>query len=100
MIDGTALTATIGSSLGTAARNAWAVSWLGNGIEAHRPHPSVLVHDAPHARLSRFDGEGRATAGSPVLLVPPLAVPALCWDLRPGQSLAICALGEFLRTYI
>lgn len=85
MIDGGLL-----ASTRTAARNAWAVSWLGPGVEEPRPTPSEIVHDAPHAQLRRFLGpvDGAATAGRPVLLVPPLAVPASCWDLRPGQSLA------------
>ena len=71
----------------SAARNAWAVSWLGPGVERPRPHPSEVVHDAPHAQLRRFTSS-TPTTGRPVLLVPPLAVPATCWDLRPGQSLA------------
>lgn len=70
-----------------AVRNAWAISWLGKGIEVHRPSPSTVVYDDPHRRLTRFDRDSAAT-GNPVLLVPPLAAPAYCYDLRPGQSLA------------
>jgi len=45
------------------------------------------VYDEPHAQLRRFTSYAEQS-GKPVLLVPPLAVPASCWDLRPGQSLA------------
>jgi polyhydroxyalkanoate synthase len=71
----------------TAARNAWAISWLGVGVEAPSPRPAVVVYDEPHAQLRRFTSVAEPV-GKPVLLVPPLAVPASCWDLRPGQSLA------------
>lgn len=70
-----------------AVRNAWAISWLGRGIESHRQSPSTVLYDDPHRQLRRFDRNTPPT-GNPVLLVPPLAVPAYCYDLRPGQSLA------------
>ncbi|TSD96019.1 alpha/beta hydrolase [Skermania sp. ID1734] len=74
------------AAVDTAARNAWALSF-GEGIERHVPTPSTLLFDEPHRQLRRFgrDGDRR---GRPVLLVPPLAAPATCFDLRPGQSLA------------
>lgn len=75
----------------TAVRNAWALSWFGSwfgaGVEAPAPHPSTVIADEPHAQVRRYRSPG-PTQGDPVLLVPPLAVPASCWDLRPGQSLA------------
>lgn len=71
----------------TVARNAWAISWFGKGVERAQPRPTEIVADAPHGQLRRFTSYA-AQAGKPVLLVPPLAVPAWCWDLRPGQSLA------------
>ncbi|MBF6131950.1 alpha/beta hydrolase [Nocardia otitidiscaviarum] len=68
----------------TAARNAWALTF-GAGIEAPEPTPSTVLDDRPHRLLHRYDG---ATADAPaVLLVPPLAAPAFCFDLRPDQSL-------------
>ncbi|WP_092803566.1 alpha/beta fold hydrolase [Rhodococcus globerulus] len=67
----------------TSARNAWGLSF-GDGIEGRRRTPSTLISEGPHRDLYRF-GE---IQGRPVLLVPPLAVPAYCYDLRPGQSLA------------
>lgn len=68
----------------TAARNAWAVT-LGDGVEPPHATPSVVVHNEKHQVLRRFRDARR---GAPVLLVPPLAAPASCYDLRGGQSLA------------
>ncbi|WP_109528368.1 MULTISPECIES: alpha/beta hydrolase [Nocardia] len=72
-----------------AARNAWALTF-GTGVRDHDPAPSTVLWDEPHRRLSRFDGaeSDSATATSAVLLVPPLAAPALCFDLRADQSVA------------
>jgi polyhydroxyalkanoate synthase len=73
----------------TAARNAWALT-LGDGVEQPRRTPSEVLYDEEHRLLRRYarpDGE----PGDPVLLVPPLAAPATCFDLRPG-----CSLAEFL----
>lgn len=75
------------AELAGVARNAWAISWLGAGIEAPHTTPTELLLDEPHARVERFaPSEGQT--GNPVLLVTPLAVPVTCWDLRPTQSLA------------
>ena len=68
------------------ARNAWDVSWLGQGVDDSRPTPSETVYDEPHALLRQF-APSAAQQGKPILLVTPLAVPARCWDLRPDQSL-------------
>ncbi|WP_067536039.1 alpha/beta hydrolase [Nocardia crassostreae] len=69
----------------TAARNAWALTF-GDGIEAPEPTPSTVLSDAPHRLLSRYDGAD-ADADA-VLLIPPLAAPAFCFDLRPDLSMA------------
>ncbi|MFC9998239.1 alpha/beta hydrolase [Nocardia sp. NPDC127526] len=69
----------------TAARNAWALTF-GDGIEAPEPTPSTVLSEAPHRLLSRYDGA--AADAEAVLLVPPLAAPAFCFDLRPDLSLA------------
>lgn len=75
------------SALRHAARNAWAISPLGDGIEPRRPTPSTVLYEEPHARVERI-AASVAQAGDPVLLVTPLAVSVACWDLRTGQSLA------------
>lgn len=76
----------------TAARNAWALSPIGGGIDPEKHTPSVVVHDEKHQVLRRFGD----SAGRPVLMVPPLAAPATCFDLAPGQSVAefIASIGR------
>ncbi|GAB2991840.1 alpha/beta fold hydrolase [Nocardioides montaniterrae] len=82
-----------------AARNAWAISPLGAGIEKYAGLPTSVVYDRPHRRLLRYSGV--TTAGTrPVLLVPPLAVSIRCYDLRPGQSLAAHLVGARRPTYV
>ncbi|QDQ98390.1 alpha/beta hydrolase [Tomitella fengzijianii] len=73
-------------ALALAARNAWALTPFGGGIEQPAPLPSTVVHDSPHCTVRRYSSPG--ADGTPVLLVPPLAVSIDCYDLRPGQSLA------------
>ncbi|MEU7140025.1 alpha/beta fold hydrolase [Nocardia sp. NPDC046473] len=83
----------IADTVTTAARNAWALTF-GSGVEAPDPTPSTVLWDEPHRQLRRFEhraGDAEtvsATTDSAVLLVPPLAAPASCFDLRPDQSLA------------
>ena len=77
---------TIPQPFTTAARNAWALT-LGDGVEQPRRLPSEVLFDEEHRVLRRYvSGDG-----DPVLLVPPLAAPATCFDLRSG-----CSLAEFL----
>lgn len=88
------------TTLSTAARNAWAISPIGPGVEQYAGLPATVLSDAPHRRLSRYDRSTPATAARPVLLVPPLAVSARCFDLRPGQSLAAHLLASGRATYL
>lgn len=88
------------STLTTAARNAWAISPIGGGIESYPGLPGDLVHDEPHRQLRRFVRTEPATRTRPVLLVPPLAVSTRCYDLRPGQSLAAHLLATGRETYV
>ncbi|MFI5720102.1 alpha/beta fold hydrolase [Nocardia sp. NPDC051750] len=77
-------------TLERAARNAWALTF-GDGVEGPRPTPATVLWDEPHRQLRRFEPApvtGRGRSRPAVLLVPPLAAPASCFDLRPGQSLA------------
>ncbi|MGW0035380.1 alpha/beta hydrolase [Gordonia sp. NPDC003376] len=53
--------------------------------------PHTVLHTGEHRTLRRYGGledqrVARASGRPPVLLVPPLAVPARCYDLGPGQS--------------
>ncbi|RDI68761.1 alpha/beta fold hydrolase [Nocardia pseudobrasiliensis] len=80
----------LADSVSIAARNAWALTF-GDGIQPPTPTPSTVLWDEPHRRLHRFERAEGAIGGSdptPILLVPPLAAPAFCFDLRPDQSLA------------
>ncbi|MGV9679692.1 alpha/beta hydrolase [Nocardia sp. NPDC003482] len=81
---------TLADTVSLAARNAWALTF-GDGIEPPTRTPSTVLCDEPHRELRRFE-RADGSAGGPdeaaVLLVPPLAAPASCFDLRPGQSLA------------
>ena len=83
VLDISGLLATWRPTLGNAARNAWGLSF-GDGVEQPQRTSSMLITSGPHRDLYRFGD----AAGAPVLLVPPLAVTAHCYDLRPGQSLA------------
>nr|WP_198428253.1 alpha/beta fold hydrolase [Nocardia bovistercoris] len=59
---------------------------FGSGVRAPDPAPSTLLWDEPHRALRRF--EGGAPNAPAVLLIPPPAAPASCFDLRPDRSLA------------
>lgn len=87
-LDWTRLTAGLPAldDVAVAARNAWALT-LGEGVAPIRHTPSELLRSGPHRDLYRF-GPQPTPGTRPILLVPPLAVPATCYDLRPGQSLA------------
>lgn len=64
------------------------------GLADLRPLPSAIVDEGPQRTVRRYlrPGEPAGAAASaarpPVLLVPPLAAPATCFDLRRGCSVA------------
>ncbi|MEV6773426.1 alpha/beta hydrolase [Nocardia sp. NPDC051030] len=88
----------IPGTLPLALRNSWALTF-GGGVEAPVRTPSTVLYDRPHQQLRRFD-RGTPAIGNPVLLVPPLAVDASCYDLRPGQSLAQFLLDTGRQPYV
>jgi polyhydroxyalkanoate synthase len=65
---------------------------LGDGLADLRRMPSTVIDTGPQRTLRRYHPvEGRSRRrrrGAPVLLVPPLAAPAVCFDLRRGCSVA------------
>ncbi|KXO91291.1 alpha/beta hydrolase [Tsukamurella pseudospumae] len=72
------------------AGNLWALT-LGDGIRPVARTPHVVVADGAHRTLRRFASDSErvsaAVAGAaPVLLVPPIAAPATCYDLSPETS--------------
>jgi polyhydroxyalkanoate synthase len=65
------------------------------GLADLRPLPSAIVDEGPQRTVRRYLRPGEAAgdavaaaARPPVLLVPPLAAPAICFDLRRGCSVA------------
>lgn len=71
-------------SLAAAASNV--VGKLRGGLADLRPMPRALIDHGPNRSVYRMSVP-EAPSGPPVLLVPPLAAPALCFDLRRGCSL-------------
>ncbi|AXB44994.1 alpha/beta fold hydrolase [Amycolatopsis albispora] len=74
---------------------------LHGGVADLRPVPRVLIDHGPNRSVYRLtSGDKAAPDGPPVLLVPPLAAPALCFDLRRGCSLAEHLVDAGRRTYL
>ncbi|MBO0855914.1 MAG: alpha/beta hydrolase [Nocardia sp.] len=89
-------------TVGAAARNAWALTF-GEGIEAPVRTPSTVLLRQPHRLLRRYDldpGGPQPVDDTPVLLIPPLAAPASCFDLSPDQSLVRFLLDIGRRPYL
>jgi poly[(R)-3-hydroxyalkanoate] polymerase subunit PhaC len=66
---------------------------LGEGLADLRRMPSTVIDEGPQRTVLRFHPaeaapHGRRARALPVLLVPPLAAPAVCFDLRRGCSVA------------
>src|SRR5438309_506569 len=74
--------------------NLWDMS-LGPGVADLTPAPSSIIDEGPQRTVHRYRPTTRARRHAPVLLVPPLAAPARCFDLRRGASLVqhLVALG-------
>jgi len=93
-----------GATVAAAAANAWDMVVRG-GVADLRRMPKSIVDEGPQRMLYRYlpvptapedPGDRRA----PVLLVPPLAAPAICFDLRRGCSLAEHLVQQGRRTYL
>jgi polyhydroxyalkanoate synthase len=78
--------------LPAAAENAYLKVFRG-GVADLRPTPSEVIYEGPQRTIHRYEipGDGEPSQRTPVLLVPPLAAPAKCFDLRRG-----CSLVEYL----
>ncbi len=85
------------ANLAAAATNV-AAKVFGAGLADLRPMPRVLIDQGPSRSVYRLSGP--AAQGPPVLLVPPLAAPALCFDLRRGCSLVERLIRENRRVYL
>lgn len=73
---------------------------LGNGVADLRPMPRALIDQGPMRAVYRFAPGPVPPSGPPVLLVPPLAAPAQCFDLRRGCSLAEHLVSQGRLTYL
>jgi polyhydroxyalkanoate synthase len=75
-------------AIGAAAVNLYGA--VGGGIADLRRMPATVIDRGPQRTLSRYERVAGAPRRrrAPVLLVPPLAAPAICFDLRRGCSLA------------
>jgi polyhydroxyalkanoate synthase len=83
-----------------AAANAWDL-FLGGCVTDLRRTPASIIHDGPQRTVFRYRGPRPARRDrAPVLLVPPLAAPATCFDLRPGCSVAEHLTGLGYPTYL
>jgi polyhydroxyalkanoate synthase len=72
----------------TAGANAFDIT-LGGGVADLRPLPRSIIHEEPQRTVFRYARDGPQGNGEPpILLVPPLAAPASCFDLRRGCSVA------------
>ncbi|PYE21035.1 polyhydroxyalkanoate synthase [Williamsia limnetica] len=72
---------------------------VGDGIRYEVRTEHVVLHSEPHRELRRYGGlssllRAREIGRGPVLLIPPLAAPATCYDLGPAHSL----VGHLLQT--
>ncbi|MCT2586338.1 alpha/beta fold hydrolase [Actinophytocola gossypii] len=70
---------------------------LRGGVADLRPMPRTLIDKGPNRSVYRFVPPGD---GEPVLLVPPLAAPSLCFDLRRGCSVAEHLVEQGRRVYL
>jgi len=66
---------------------------LGEGLADLRRMPSTVIAEGPQCTVHRYHPaeaapRRRRASALPVLLVPPLAAPAVCFDLRRGCSVA------------
>ncbi len=89
-------------SLAAAAANVYDVVTRG-GLADLRPMPASIVDEGPQRTVFRYHAaseQRHARNVPPVLLVPPLAAPALCFDLRRGCSLVEHLLAGGTPTYL
>lgn len=81
------------------AANLWDMT-LGPGVADLTPTPSWVIDEGPQRTVHRYRPTRRAARHAPVLLVPPLAAPARCFDLRRGCSLVQHLLSLGYPTYL
>ncbi len=70
------------------------------GLADLRPMPRTLIDDGDLREVYHYRPATTQTQGDPVLLVTPLAAPALCYDLRRSCSLVEHLVAEERPTYL
>lgn len=74
---------------------------LYGGLADLRPMPRTLIDDGPLREVYHYRPQKRTReTGDPVLLVTPLAAPAICYDLRRGCSLVEHFVAKGRPTYV
>jgi polyhydroxyalkanoate synthase subunit PhaC len=88
-------------SLVDSAANAWDLT-VGGGVADLSRTPSSIIDEGPQRTVRRYRAPARPRPlrHAPVLLVPPLAAPASCFDLRKGCSIAEHLLARGYPTYL
>src|SRR5688572_350556 len=91
-------------AVGAAAANVFDAVFRG-GLADLRRMPATLIDSGPQRSVYRYHRVETAPHGErgsnlPLLLVPPLAAPAICFDLRRGCSLAEHLLQGGRATYL
>jgi polyhydroxyalkanoate synthase len=86
------------SDVSAAASNLYTTT-LGKGLADLRRMPSTVIDTGPQRTLSRYESKSRRR-GAPLILIPPLAAPAICFDLRRGCSVAEHLVVKGRRTYL
>src|SRR3954464_8699354 len=82
------------------AANAWDM-YLGGGVAQMHPTDKAIVDEGPQRTVYRYLRRGwQPSHSTPILLVPPLAAPAWCFDLRRGCSLAEHLLARGYPAYV
>ncbi len=90
------------TELSAAAANVYDMVF-GGGLADLRRTPAAIIAEAPQRTVFRYlvpEGAAAAPRDLPVLLVPPLAAPPSCFDLRRGCSLAEHLLAAGHPTYL
>lgn len=75
--------------------------YLGRGVANVHPTPAAIVDEGPQRTVKRYLRRGwQPSHSTPILLVPPLAAPAWCFDLRQGCSVAEHLLARGYPSYV
>jgi polyhydroxyalkanoate synthase len=83
-----------------AAANVWD-TYVGGGVAQMHPTSKAIVDEGPQRTVNRYlRGGWQPSHATPILLVPPLAAPAWCFDLRHGCSVAEHLIARGYPTYV